>query len=623
MVQGRITVKVLKGGLKLGLPFVLVVALAGAYFYFTGVSRIEKGLADEVGTSVEGLESTLTGGVLEAVMDIRLLASLASSRNIEDPSGASSLELCRWFLSHKAGFDRLCYLTGTGARLFCLERQPGGAVRVTGESDGTGAVSDCAADMAKLWPGNIHIGTGEQGDPVVKFAVSLGNEDGEPVNILILCCPVERLLHRLADGQGDSGRVRAMVLDGNGRRLDAFAPGTPLYRQAHATEWAALSRGDRGSFRSGSGIYAYATVDPVHVVDRAFMPGTGQGDERWRVVAWIPPAELGAAKTRLAWNLMLFFLPLAAFLVAGSLVLSLLSEQNRLGRDRLLAQHVSRERFVPSEFLALLGKEHLSDVDLSSSVQREMTILFSDIRSYTKLSEHLAPAQVFELLNDYFSSIDTAITARHGFIDKFIGDAVMALFTGSAEDALRAAIAMRGRIDKFNRKQREAGRPEILTGVGLHRGEVTLGSVGTMRRMQTTAIGDAVNLAARLESATKIFQVAIILSDSLYDQLADPSQFRLRHIDTVRVKGKDRPVRIYESYDADGDGLAECKNATLERFERAMTLYAQGDFDGALELFSLCAEACPEDTIPSIYIKRCNTMKRVPPGDGWTGISTL
>ncbi|WP_316898168.1 adenylate/guanylate cyclase domain-containing protein [Pseudodesulfovibrio indicus] len=623
MFRDRITVKVLKGGLKLGLPFVLAVALVGAYFYLSGVSRIEKGLAAEVGVGVEGLESTLTGGILEAVMDMRFLASLAASRDGAGPSGPSNLELCRWFLSHKAGFDRLCYLTGTGSRLFCLTRQPGGAVRVAGESDGTGAVSDCAADMAKLWPGNIHIGTGGQDGPDVKFAISLGDENGEPVNILVLCCSVERLLHRFAEREGCEGRVRTMVLDNNGRRLDAPATGTPLYRQAHPQEWAALSRGERGSFRSGAGIYAYATVVPARVVDRASQPGTGQGGESWRVAAWIPNAELASAKAKLAWNLTLFFLPLAGFLAAGALVLSLLSEQNRLGRDRLLAQHVSRERFVPSEFLNLLGKEHLSDVDLSSSVQREMTILFSDIRSYTKLSEHLAPAQVFELLNDYFSSIDTAITARHGFIDKFIGDAVMALFTGSAEDALRAAIAMRGRIDKFNRKQREAGRPEILTGVGLHRGEVTLGSVGTMRRMQTTAIGDAVNLAARLESATKIFQVAIILSDSLYDQLKDPSQFRLRHIDTVRVKGKNRPVRIYESYDADGDGLAECKNATLEQFERAMTLYAQGDFDGALELFSLCAEACPEDTIPPIYIKRCNTMKRVPPGDGWTGISTL
>ncbi len=151
-----------------------------------------------------------------------------------------------------------------------------------------------------------------------------------------------------------------------------------------------------------------------------------------------------------------------------------------------------------------MGKDNLREVELSQSVQREMAVLFSDIRSYTKLSESMHPKSVFELLNNYFSRIDTAITARSGFIDKFIGDAVMALFPEKADDSLRAAIAMRNRIDQFNQRQEQENNPPIHTGFGLHYGEVTLGSIGTMRRMQTTAIGDTVNLAARLESATSL-----------------------------------------------------------------------------------------------------------------------
>lgn len=178
------------------------------------------------------------------------------------------------------------------------------------------------------------------------------------------------------------------------------------------------------------------------------------------------------------------------------------------------------------------------DVELSTSVQRDITVLFSDIRSYTSLSEDMTHLEVFGFLNDYFVNASRPVGEHAGFIDIFIGDALMALFPRSPQDALEAAVQMRRDLREFNNQRREKGMPPVHCGYGIHYGGVTLGTIGTYDRMQTTAIGDTVNLASRIESVTKTFKVEIVISEDVYNRLPNPGAFLLREIDTVRVKGK-------------------------------------------------------------------------------------
>ena len=153
-----------------------------------------------------------------------------------------------------------------------------------------------------------------------------------------------------------------------------------------------------------------------------------------------------------------------------------------------------------------------------------MTILFTDIRSYTTISESMDPQILLSFLNSYYGILDPIISRNNGFIDAFIGDAVMALFPGGAKKAILAAIDIRIALRDFHHQSGHDTQTGLNTGFGLHYGEVTLGAVGTNKRMQTTAIGDAVNLAARIEALTKLFGVSLIISSEVCQELPSPDR---------------------------------------------------------------------------------------------------
>ena len=286
-------------------------------------------------------------------------------------------------------------------------------------------------------------------------------------------------------------------------------------------------------------------------------------------------------------------------------------------------QRNSYARFVPEGLLELFDKRSILEVAPKDHKDLNLTVMFSDIRSYTAISESLTPEGIFNLLNNYFQLTNPIIEKNNGIIDKYIGDAIMALFPRQPDDALKSAIDIKKMLKTFNQSQLEINQPQFLTGVGLHYGTVEIGAVGDQKRLQATVIGDAVNLASRLEAATKLYAIEIIISDDVYSKLENPSDFKLRMIDTVRVKGKDTPIVLYEVFDIDDPEVIQKKVAILSPFSEAMGCYKAGDFNKALELFKNCSEACPEDTVSPVYIKRCTTLLRIPPGEDWAGISTL
>ena len=212
--------------------------------------------------------------------------------------------------------------------------------------------------------------------------------------------------------------------------------------------------------------------------------------------------------------------------------------------------NLSIERFVPRAFLSIVGKPRIVDVELGDNKREEMSILFSDIRSFTTLSESMTPDENFAFINAYLEHMGPVIRDHNGFIDKYIGDAIMALFM-NADDALRAGLAMLDTLDQFNVGRHAAGQEPIAIGIGINTGSLMLGTIGERHRMDGTVISDAVNLAARVESLTKDYKVPLLISEYTWRQLADPKAYDIRPIDVVVVKGKTRPVAIFEVYRRD------------------------------------------------------------------------
>ncbi len=280
-------------------------------------------------------------------------------------------------------------------------------------------------------------------------------------------------------------------------------------------------------------------------------------------------------------------------------------------------------RFIPREFLDMLERKSLADVKLGDHMQREMTVFFSDIRDFTALSERLTPQENFSFLTSYLRNVTPIIRARGGFVDKYLGDGVMALFPGQALDAVQAAVDLGQQIGRYNHGRRLAGYAPIKIGTGLHRGSLMLGTIGAEDQMQTTVIADAVNLASRIEGMTKTFGVNLLLSGSVIDNLPADHKFRLRALGAVRAKGKSEAVEIFECYDNDAHELAEHKDKTQAQFAAGMAEYRKGMLLTAGRIFSRIAEICPEDTVAAYFRDRCTLSVVRERGGAWDGAEHL
>jgi two-component system, sensor histidine kinase ChiS len=262
-------------------------------------------------------------------------------------------------------------------------------------------------------------------------------------------------------------------------------------------------------------------------------------------------------------------------------------------------------KFVPREFLEHLGRKTIADVRLGDHVQREMAVFFSDIREFTRMSEGMTPQQNFDFLNSYLKRATPIVRANHGFIDKYIGDAIMALFPREPDDALRAGIELQRELVKYNLGRTKAGYEPVRIGIGLHSGELILGTIGEEERMQTTVIADAVNVAARIEGLTKVFKVSLLLGKSVVDKLKPGHGFKLRHLGAVKAKGKSRNVEIYECFDNDPPELAEHKLNSNDLFASAINQYREALFLSAGKTFARVAEINPNDTVAAHYRDSC------------------
>ncbi|EHQ06539.1 adenylate/guanylate cyclase domain-containing protein [Leptonema illini] len=251
---------------------------------------------------------------------------------------------------------------------------------------------------------------------------------------------------------------------------------------------------------------------------------------------------------------------LFVFIFSQSFNLSLIFSRafrsvERLSTDLALTND-SYSRFVPREFLRHLNKQDIREIELGDQVEGDMTVLFSDIRSFTSRSEKMTPQECFQFLNDYLGRVSPVVRSYGGFIDKFIGDAIMPIFPDSPNNAVRAAIEMQKEVARMN----ERGTEPLQIGIGIHTGRLALGTIGERDRMEGTVISDAVNLASRLQDLTKKLQSPIILSETTYNQISHREG--MRYLGSVRVKGKSELTRIY-AVDLDLPVTAADQNARL------------------------------------------------------------
>jgi len=283
------------------------------------------------------------------------------------------------------------------------------------------------------------------------------------------------------------------------------------------------------------------------------------------------------------------------------------AEAERIRFTETLAKlNKAYERFVPHQFLSLLDKKSVIDIHLGDQVEKEMTILFSDIRGFTPLSEKMPPQENFNFINAYLSRMEPIIHEHHGVIDKYIGDAIMALFPNNADDAVRAAIGMLKNLANFNLTPNS--KQPLNIGIGIHTGQLMLGTIGGENRMDGTVISDAVNLASRVENLTKTYGVALLITEYTYLKLVDPLAYHIRVVDSTTVKGKSEEITIYEVFDADPPESVILKDKTRDDFEAGFILYHCEEFYDAQPYFEKVLQANGNDKIAQIYLDNCRVI---------------
>ena len=303
-------------------------------------------------------------------------------------------------------------------------------------------------------------------------------------------------------------------------------------------------------------------------------------------------------------------------------------EQKQLG-SMIMIEDISSEKRLKSSMARYMDQSIADQViaggpDMLSGKSVTATVLFSDIRGFTTLTEELGPHATVSMLNEYFEIMDQCLKKEGGFLDKFIGDAIMAAFGipfGHDDDedrAVRTSVAMIRNLAAWNVTRLNEGKKPINIGIGLNTDDVVAGNIGSEKRVDFTIIGDGVNLAARLESACKQYAASILISEFTHRKLR--GTYRSREVDLVVVKGKTKPVSIFEVLDHHTEATFPNLMDVVNHFKDGLTKYRAGKWDPAVSAFREALSANPADKLSNIYIERCLKLKKSPPKGEWDGI---
>ncbi len=302
------------------------------------------------------------------------------------------------------------------------------------------------------------------------------------------------------------------------------------------------------------------------------------------------------------------FIFLQSALIARRYARAFTSARDNLKISEGLASGYSR--FVPREFLSLLGKESIMNVELGDQIEMNLTVLFADIRAFTALSEKMTPRENFNFLNSFLSRISPVIRRNNGFIDKYMGDGIMALFPRAPDDALHAGVELLETVRLFNRHRANSGYQPIFIGVGINCGRLMLGTVGEASRMEGTVISDVVNLTSRLQGLTRLYGPNIIVSNHLIESCPETAGYPRRYLGSAPVRGKSEVVALYEIIDV----VDESRVRTSRRFETAVLSFEQERYPEAAAGFRAVLAEDPADVAARHYIDRLLDIARARSG---------
>jgi adenylate cyclase len=303
---------------------------------------------------------------------------------------------------------------------------------------------------------------------------------------------------------------------------------------------------------------------------------------------------------------------------------SLIKFKNKADEAMLLNQ--TFRKFVPKQFVDHFAKHGSDSLELGRADEDELAILFSDIRGFTGLSEQMKPQELMNFLNSYFLRMNEPIHKNKGFIDKFIGDAVMALFdrptgtnTDKAQDAIRAALDLRYAINLYNQHRANSNYPPINIGIGIHFGPVIIGTVGSDDRMDTTVLGDSVNIAFRLEALAPKYNTDIVISAQTLHQAEAKGVFEYRLLDWVRVKGRKTPIEVYEIIDHQDVNIKKLKLANAKLIELGLNYRKVQKWELAITHFKQALEINPNDTLAIHHLEQCAKLQNTQLAEDWDG----
>ncbi len=275
-------------------------------------------------------------------------------------------------------------------------------------------------------------------------------------------------------------------------------------------------------------------------------------------------------------------------------------------------------RFFPGEYLKFLRKDSVTDVQLGDYVSKMMAVMFSDIRSFTTMSETMTPRENFDFVNAYLKRVSPEIRNHYGIIVKFLGDGMMAVFPDGADDAVAAGVAKQQRVQEYNQQRKARGNLPIQVGIGIHVGQMMLGMVGEANRIQGDAFSDNVNLTARLEGLTKFYGVAMLISGQTLEHLSNPDRYQIRFLDRAIVKGRNEAISVYEVLDAEVEDVRSLKLQTQPDFDQGVKHYSDRAIEGAKACFEQVLAIHPADKTAKLYLERVEWLIENGIPDNWS-----
>lgn len=280
------------------------------------------------------------------------------------------------------------------------------------------------------------------------------------------------------------------------------------------------------------------------------------------------------------------------------------------------------ERFVPKKFLQLLGRSNIEEVQIGDATKVEMSAIFADLRDFTTISESIEPEQLTYILNTYLKYMAPIIRHNNGFINRVLGDGILALFPTETQDAVQAAIQMQQALSLFNKEINDAGFNSIFMGIGVNTGPAMLCALGEEERIEANVVSDMVNAASRIEGLNKMYGTQLLISDATHNTLVDASRFCIRKIDNIKVKGKTKAMAIYEVLPAGSYEQQQQLNDYISKFDLAFNAYMKGNFKASAKLLQDCLNIKPEDSVATLFKERCEKFMQTPP-QTWDGITTM